>query len=211
MNEERPGRSKAMPLPGTIRVKLLPDEAGAISISPVVVRQMPVEELMDAIVAQVGKDRARVRRLLESGTLVAGASRYRWEGCSPADAELDVLLGRYPDPDPRRPFAPERCRLVVLHFAHGGLLELRQDALLERSWFRRKSFWDVLLDLVRAGSLEYQDYSYSYKADRYRLALTPQAARTLCDARSLLAYSAVVRRLQTTPVVHIDFLVDRPA
>ncbi len=210
MNGRSPHGRHAMALPSAIRVKLLPDEAGAISLSPVVVREMPLHELMDAIVAQVGKDSARVRRLLEGGTLVSGASRYRWEGCSPGESELEALLRRYPDPDPGRAFAPELCRLVVLHFAHGGLLELRQDALVKRSWFRRKSFWDVLLELVRFGELRYRDYCYSYQADRYRLTLTPQAAQTLSEARCLLAYSGVVRRLQTSPVVQVDFLVTRP-
>lgn len=199
-----------MALPSVIRVKLSPDEAGAISIRPVVVRDMPIHELMDAIVEQVGKDPARVRRLLESGTLVAGASRYRWQGCSPGPDELEVLLRRYPDPDPERTFAPEHCRLVVLHFAHGGLLELRRDALVKKSWLRRRSFWDVLMELIGAGELRYREYSYAHHADRYRLPVTPAASRTLSKARSLLAYSGVARRLETSPVVNVDFLVARP-
>ncbi len=209
MNGETSFLPEAMPLPKVIRVRLLSDEAGAISITPAVVREMPIQELMDAIVAQVGKDADRVRRLLESGTLVAGASRYRWESCSPDDTELAALFRRYPDPDPDRPFAPEHCRIIVLHFAHGGALELRQDALVKRPWLRRRSFWDVLVDLARAGNLRYIDYSYSYQADRYRLTVTANAARTLSEARSLLAFSTVARRLQTTPVVNVDFYVSR--
>lgn len=43
-----------MPLPDTVRVKLSSDESGTISITPVVVRDMPVGELIGLLVGIAG-------------------------------------------------------------------------------------------------------------------------------------------------------------
>ena len=53
---------------------------GSISITPVVVREMPLRELVEYMLGVTGKDEARIRELLLRGTLVSGASRFRWAG-----------------------------------------------------------------------------------------------------------------------------------
>ena len=69
-----------MALPRRVRVKLSSEAAESISITPVVVQEMPVRELVEHMLGVTGKDEARIRELLLRGTLVSGASRFRWAG-----------------------------------------------------------------------------------------------------------------------------------
>jgi len=64
-----------MALPPIVRVKLSSEAAESISITPVVVREMPVRELVEYMLGVTGKDEARIRELLLRGSLVSGASR----------------------------------------------------------------------------------------------------------------------------------------
>ena len=69
-----------MPLPTSVRVKLSSEVAESISITPVVVRDIPIRELIEHMIGITGKDEARLHDLLLRGTLVSGASRFRWAG-----------------------------------------------------------------------------------------------------------------------------------
>src|SRR5208283_2199016 len=103
-----------MAIPGTVRVKLSSEVAESISLTPVVLREMPVRELMEHLLAVTGKDEPRICEILLRGALVSGASRFRWAGW---DADVDglrELLAGFPDPDPARPFVAARCIRVVL-------------------------------------------------------------------------------------------------
>ena len=103
-----------MSLPQTVRVKLSSEAAESITITPVVVRDIPARELVEYMLGVTGKDVARVHELLLRGTLVSGASRFRWTGW---DADLDSihgLLETFPDPDPARPFDAAQCVRAVL-------------------------------------------------------------------------------------------------
>lgn len=198
-----------MALPALIRVKLLSDDAGGISITRVLARDMPAAELIGLIVAQVGKDHPRIRRLLHGGNLVSGASRYRWEGCEVDDAELRRLLAPYPDPSPDRRFEPERCSVVVLHLSGGGTIEVPRENLARRHMFRRRSFWDVLVAFLQTGAVRYRDYSYREQADVYRWVPSPDERDAIRAATSLLTFSSLAKRLRTTEVSHLDIFVPR--
>ena len=50
-----------MALPPTVRVKLSSEAAGSISLTPVVVQEFAIRELVENILAVTGKDEARVR------------------------------------------------------------------------------------------------------------------------------------------------------
>jgi len=69
-----------MPLPEKIRVKLSSEAAESIALTPVVVQEMALRELIEHVLGVTGKDEARIRDLLLRGTLVSGASRFRWPG-----------------------------------------------------------------------------------------------------------------------------------
>ena len=78
-----------MSLPATVRVKLSSEAAEGISITRVVVQDLPLRDLVENMLGITGKNEARVRELLLRGTLVSGASRFRWTGW---EAELDALF-----------------------------------------------------------------------------------------------------------------------
>ena len=101
-----------MPLPNTVEVKLSSEDAGAISITRVLTQQLTVEELVDRIVAVVGKDGARLDRILRSGTLLEGSTRIRWNSLDATEPEIHSRLARFPDPDPSRPFSADGCVAV---------------------------------------------------------------------------------------------------
>src|ERR1051326_4996690 len=84
-------------LPQTIRVKLSSEAAESIALTPVVVQEMAVRELVEHVLGVTGKDEARIRDLLLRGTLVSGASRFRWQGWEAEMEALRELLGTFPD------------------------------------------------------------------------------------------------------------------
>src|SRR5580704_16937349 len=105
---------QTMGLPQTIRVKLSSEAAESISLTPVVVQELAVRELIEHMLGITGKDEARIRELLKRGTLVSGASRFRWAGWD-ADAEgVRDVLGTFPDADPSQRFAASRCVRAIL-------------------------------------------------------------------------------------------------
>jgi len=156
-----------MALPEIVRVKLSSEAAESISLTPVVVREMAVRELLEEILGVAGKDQPRVREVLLRGTLVSGASRFRWNGWAAEAEDLRALLATFPDAEPDRPFAPHGCIRAVLR---GGRLaiELPREALGRKSLFQRTSFWETFLAIVAEAPCGYAGYSYRDRADRYR-------------------------------------------
>ena len=59
-----------MPLPETIPVRYTEEEAGYVTVRPLVRQTFRLDELLDMILSVAGKDVARVRQLLHSGTVV---------------------------------------------------------------------------------------------------------------------------------------------
>jgi hypothetical protein len=155
-----------MALPQSVRVKLSSEAAGAISITPVVVQELPLRELVEHMLGAAGKDEARIVEMLRRGTLVVGASRFRWEGWEAGREGLREILATFPDADPALPFAASRCLRVVLC---GGRqrLELPREALAHKPFWRRTNYWDVLMEVVGAHPPAYGGYSYRDRADRY--------------------------------------------
>jgi hypothetical protein len=198
----------AMQLPDTVRVKLSSEDAGAISITPVVVRDMPFRELMDFLVASAGKRSSRICEILLSGHLVQGASRLRWQGWEADPAAIDGFLTSFPDPDPSLPFMAERCRHAVLFGAYTRI-ELARPAASRRRFLRRTSFWDHLMAVANGEGLQYHDYSYRDQADTYRIELTSAAASGIREAARLLPYVALVRQIESAPFDALDLYVRR--
>ena len=196
-----------MSLPDRVRVKLSSEAAEGISLTPVVVREIAVRELVEYMLGVTGKDEARVRELLLRGTLVSGASRFRWSGWE-ADRESVVsLLATFPDPEPERPFASERAVRVILR---GGrqAIEIPREAGLRKPLFRRNNFWNVLLEVVAAG-LQYHTYSYRDRADVYQGALPQPLAERLRAAADLMTYSALRDRIRSEAYTSAEFYVER--
>lgn len=197
-----------MALPETVRVKLSSEEAGAVSITPVVVRDMTARELVETILTVTGKDAARIREFLLRGAFVSGASRFRWAGFDAAAADLQAVLDGFPDHDPARLFAADRCARAVLH-GPGARIELSREAADRRRFLRRHSFWQALLALAGEQAPCYIEYSYKEKADRYRMTLPPEAASQLRRQAGLLRYSALEIQVRRSPLEFVDFYVPR--
>ena len=197
-----------MALPGTIRVKISSEEAGSISLTPVVVREMPVRELVEAMLGATGKDAARIVELLLRGTLVSGASRLRWTGWAAERDAVASLLATFPDADPRRPFERELCVCAVLK-GPATRVEIERRAGSERRLSRRRSFWDALMELAEAGVPVYAGYSYRHRADHYSVALTYGAAETLRESAGAIRYSTLEAAVARARVESVELYVER--
>jgi hypothetical protein len=197
-----------MALPDRIRVKLSSEAAEGISITPVVARDMPLRELVEHMLGVTGKDEGRVRELLLRGTLVSGASRFRWAGWEvDAQAILD-LLGTFPDPEPARPFTPERCVHAILR---GGrqAIEIPRAAGLRKPFLRRNTFWKVLMEVVQAGPARYLTYSYKDHADVYQASLPLPAVDRLRSSARLVTYTTLRDRIGSEAYTTVDLYVER--
>jgi hypothetical protein len=197
-----------MSLPATVRVKLSSEAAEGISITSVVAQDLPLRDLVEHMLGITGKNEARVRELLLRGTLVSGASRFRWTGW---EADLDglrELLATFPSDDPARVFVPGRCVRAVLR---GGrqAIHIPREAGARKPLLRRESFWDVLMDLAAAGEIQYLHYSYKDRADCYRLDMPLAAAEKLRGASEVVTYSSLREQIRSAGFVWAELYVER--
>src|SRR5207249_11765190 len=197
-----------MPLPESVRVKLSSEAADSISITPVVVRDIPMRELIEHMLGVTGKDARRLHDLLLRGTLVSGASRFRWAGWDADRDAIQSLLATFPDPDPRRPFSAELCVRSILR-GPGRRIEIPRDIGVRKPLFRRTSFWDTLMRVAASSEARYVDYSYRERADCYSAALTLDALETLRAAAELVKYSTLQQQIRQTNLESIDLFVTR--
>lgn len=189
-------------------MKLSSEDAGGVSLTSVVWREMPLGELVGLMLDVAGKDVARVHEILLRGALVAGATRYRWDAIDAAPGDLGMLLASLPDADPLRPFAPERCIQVRLE-GTGLRTDLSREALARRRFLRRRSFWDALLEAVALAGARYAGYSYREKADRYIVEIAPFLSDTIRSNAGLLRYSSLEALVRQGALRRVEFLVAR--
>lgn len=197
-----------MALPQALRVKLSSEEAGYLSMTPVVVQEMALRDLVELMLGVAGKDPERIADLLLRGVLVRGATRFRWQGFRADPAEVAELLAAFPDAEPGRPFVAGRCVRVALCGAHVRI-EISREAGARRRWLRKRSFWDALMEEAAQATPEYCDYSYRERADRYRLRLTHPAVERLRRQATLLAYSTLEDRVRSGGFEAVEFFVTR--
>src|SRR4029077_6519299 len=95
-----------MPLPETIAMRLTEEDAGYVTVRPVVKQTFRLAELADMVVSVTGKNVSRVQQILRSGTVVYNGYRYWWEGFASGENEVLAVLATFPDDDPSRPFDP---------------------------------------------------------------------------------------------------------
>src|ERR1019366_383835 len=198
-----------MALPQTVRVKLSSEVAEAISITPVVLQELPVRELVEHLLGIAGKDESRIREILLRGALVSGASRFRWAGWDADVASLRELLATFPDADPARPFATAGCIRATLR---GGrhAIEIPHEAAARKSLFQRKTFWDLLMEVVVASGPAYSGYSYRDRADRYLRQFTPAEIERVRAAATAVRYSALRDQIRSVAFVQAELYVTRP-
>jgi hypothetical protein len=197
-----------LPLPEKIPVKISSEAAGYVSFSPVLARQMTPAELLEQILGVTGKDAGRVREILEQGTVVSGASRFRWAPIQAPVQEVEEALRVFPDPRPERRFDPARCVRAVLAGGRGPI-ELTCEAASSKRWFGRRSFWQVLMETAEKLEPAYQQYSYADRADVYRVELPVEVARALREQANLLRFSSLEAMVREYSYDKLELWVER--
>lgn len=167
-----------MPLPEIIPVKLSSEDAASIAMTRVVVEEMSPAQLVELLVGVAGKDAGRIRALLLRGSVVSGATRFRWPPLETAAGEIEAALRGFPDPDPARAFDPMRCTRVRLRGPSRTVYVARETAS-RRGLLRRRTLWDALMAIAGRSVPEYVEYSYRERADQYQVKLTAEAAAEL--------------------------------
>jgi hypothetical protein len=201
-------KKHGMSLPATVQVKLSSEAAEGISITRVVVQDLPLRNLVEHMLGITGKNEARVHELLLRGTLVSGASRFRWNGWEADLEDLRELLATYPGDDPLRRFAAGRCIRAVLR---GGrqAIDIPREAGARKPLLRKASFWDVLMELAAEGELQYVHYSYKDRADCFRFNMPLPAAEKLRAASEVLKYSSLREQIRSAGFVWAELYVER--
>ncbi|HKO03729.1 MAG TPA: hypothetical protein VJW51_03215 [Candidatus Acidoferrales bacterium] len=177
-----------MPLPAVIPVRYTDEEAGFVSVRPVLRMGLRPEQLLELILGVTGKSIDRVEQILRGGSVAASGYRYWWEALEVGAGELEPLLAAFPDADPSRPFESARCILVAAEGATSAsaLAEFAAPAASRRRTFRRRSFWDALLAAAGEQSPGYRSYSYARRGDLYTLDLAAERGAELAqEARRL--------------------------
>jgi hypothetical protein len=200
-------------LPESILVRYTEEEAGYITVRPVVRQTFRLDELLDMVLSVTGKDTSRIRQILRSGTVVYHFYRYSWTGLDADEAELAAALTRFPDADPSRAFDADACTMAIFETAGAHpkhLLELDRAAGLKRRMFRGQSFWERLLEIAGIEKPVYQSYSYGLRADLYRLDLNVENVLQIAQAANRLAPRNLRFTLRVLPAVErIVFICPR--
>jgi hypothetical protein len=166
-----------MPLPETIAVRFTEEDAGYVTVRPVVKQTFRLGELTDMVVSVTGKDATRVEQILRAGTIVYNGYRYWWEGFPSDAAALAILLAPFPDDDPARPFDPAAVTTISLEIGGGTqrtLISIMRNEAGAKRLFRAKSSWQILLKSAQESAPRYERYSHAQHADVYRLHLSPE-------------------------------------
>lgn len=202
-----------MPLPTQIPVRYSDEDAGYLSVRPVVKQMFQLHELVDMIVSVVGKDPARVQQIFHTGSVIYNGYRYSWEPLQAELPEFESLLADFPNDDPSRPFNPSQTVAVILESGGGtqrNTVELIRKEASYKKLFAKESPWDVLLQLAAAVPLRYEKYSHARRADLFRITLPYDQALQLLAALLDAAPRALRHRWSTLrPPTTITFVCPR--
>ncbi len=197
-----------MGLPEKIRVKLSSEAAESISLTPVVVQEIPIRELIEHMLGVTGKDEPRIREILLRGSLVSGASRFRWAGWETELESIREILTSFPDPDPARKFQPASCFRAILRGGRRSI-ELPREAAMRKGLLQRTSFWDLLMEVITGADASYAGYSYRDRADRYLRELAHAEAERLRAFADAVQYSTLRDQVRTVTFTRAELYVAR--
>jgi len=174
-----------MPLPQQIPVRYTEEDAGYVSVRPVVKQAFRLHELADMIVSIAGKDPARVQQIFRSGTVVYHGYRYWWDGIVAEASEIAALLVPFPDDDPSRPFEPSKATAALLEIGGGSqchVVEILRAEASEKKFLGSRSPWQVLLQNAASHTGRYERYSHARRADLFRISLPYDQAQQIIAA-----------------------------
>jgi len=202
-----------MPLPAKIPVRYSDEDAGYLSMRPVVKQTFELRELVDMVMSVAGKDPARIQRIFQTGSVVYNGYRYAWEPLAAEISELESLLADFPEDDPSRPFHPDHAVAVILESGGGtqrNTVELSRKEASEKKLFAGVSPWDRLAQLAAAAPPRYEKYSHARRADLFRLTLPYDQGEQLLAALLDAAPRALRHRWSTLrPPAAITFVCPR--
>jgi len=171
-----------MPLPETIAVRFTEEDAGYVTVRPVVRQVFRLTELADMVLSVTGKNGLRVQQIFRAGTVVYNGFRYSWEGFASQADELAALLAPFPDDDPSRGFHATEVAAVTLEIGGGtqrSMIAITQQEASARRLFQKQSPWEILLGAARESAPRYEKYSHAQRGDVYRLHLSAEVALAL--------------------------------
>ncbi|HKM68301.1 MAG TPA: hypothetical protein VJX70_14115 [Candidatus Acidoferrum sp.] len=174
-----------MPLPTQIPLRYTEEDAGFLSVRPVVKQTFQLHELVDMVVSVAGKDPARLQQIFRAGTVVYNGFRYSWDPLPAALDELAPLLAAFPDDDPSLPFSPASATAVLLEIGGGPqrhIVEISKQDASARKLFANHSPWDALLSFAANKSPRYHKYSHARRANLFRLSLPFVQSQQLLSA-----------------------------
>lgn len=202
-----------MPLPNQISVRYTEEDAGFVSVRPVVKQNFRLSELADMVVSVAGKHADRVQKIFSSGTVVYNGYRYWWDAIPTNLTEIESLLLPFPDDDPARPLDPAKATSAL--FESGGgtqrtVVEISKAEAQHKKLFGKLTPWDVLLQSVAALPARYDKYSHQRKADLFRITLPFVDAQSLIHAMKQAASRAIRHRWSALrPPASVTFLLPR--
>ena len=202
-----------MPIPQQIPVRYSEEDAGYVSMRPVVKQVFRLSELADMIVSVVGKDPIRVQQILHTGTVLYNGYRYWWDGITAQLPEIEQLLVSFPDDDSSRKFEPAQTIAILLEIGGGvqrNVVEIIAKEAAEKKLFAKLSPWDVLLNFAATTAPRYQKYSHARRADLFRLTLPFDQAHQLLAEMLEAAPRALGHRWSTLrPPAAVTFVLPR--
>jgi hypothetical protein len=184
MTSHFPG-SLDMSLPEQIAVRYTDEDAGYVSMRPVVRQTFRLSELIDLVVNVAGKDPARVQQIFRIGSVIYNGYRYQWDSLTADLTEIESLLLPFPDDDPARPFDATQATEVLLEIGGGtqrNVVEVTKQDASEKKLFAKHSPWDLFLQLAVGTTPRYEKYSYARRADLFRLTLPYDQAQQFLAA-----------------------------
>ena len=190
-----------MPLPETIAMRFTEEDAGYVTVRPVVKQTFRLAELTDMVVSVTGKNASRVQQIFRAGTVVYNGYRYWWDGFASKEDEVTGLLALFPDDDPARVFNPAEVTTVSLEIGGGtqrSLIGIARREALAKKLFHHRNPWEILLKAAQDSTPRYEKYSHAERADVYRVHLSFEMAASLLE--QILDASPRVLRKKLAPL-----------
>ena len=191
------------------------EDAGYVTVRPVVKQTFRLAELADMIVSVTGKNVSRVQQIFRAGTVVYNGYRYWWDGFASKEDEITGLLALFPDDDPAIPFNPAQVTAVSLEIGGGtqrSLVGLVRHEASAKRLFHKRSLWEILLIAAKDSTPRYEKYSHAERADVYRVHLSSEMAAALLKQLLDASPRALRRKLTALlPPSAILFFIPRLA
>ena len=160
------------------------EDAGYVTVRPVVKQTFRLAELADMVVSVTGKNASRVQQIFRAGTVVYNGYRYWWDGFASKEDEVTGLLALFPDDDPARVFDPAEVTAVSLEIGGGtqrSLVGIARREASAKKLFHKRNPWEILLKAAQDSTPRYEKYSHAERADVYSVHLPFEMAASLLE------------------------------